>query len=104
MRRVFGQINRDGVLNPEVSSQGIRRVTRSETGKYRVDFDRATFSGPPSVVATLLSLEQRCGRDGTSRLISVTDVDTSSVCFGVIRSADPKVNDDRDFNFVATGR
>ncbi len=100
MGLVYAQIPAEGD-RPIINSGGIASIQALGDGKYRVEFQKGTFTQPPAVAATVISAKRECGRSGTSRFISITELHPNQVCFAIISAGGKSVA--RDFNFVATG-
>ncbi len=102
MAEVYGQIDPDGGIVR--NSGGIAGREHPGTGRYTVKFKPGIFTSEPVVVATAMTREQKCGRSGTSRFISITHAAPDEVCFGVVKSDDDAgESSNRGFSFIALG-
>ena len=97
--QIFGTINENGGV--VVNSGQITSAERTGTGKYKVTFKDQTFPHTPAVLATVQVTDMAPGGGGTNRTISVTNITSNTLEFGIRVASAGNENSNRPFSFLA---
>ena len=96
---LYVEINSDGSVARQSIAGAIDNPssTRVGNGKYTVEFKPGFFTKDPYALATVMPVNNQCGKQGTNRTISLTEISRQRVCVGIRKAADADKSSDRRF-------